>query len=1125
MEHRSDREDANWETSEAELIIDNDETLTEDAWRLVRDGDFNTFEDWAHNTVGEGVIEYARTNWPDQPVDTIDWERIWNNIQRDIQEHDSYEDRQLENESQKRWPDSIPWEDSEQDYYRNASITLADFYIDDEGKARYEENEELTPNNTGIAVGQTWEGGGNIYRINHIKKSHSHLHGTSYDIFYTRTHMANGLTVDTRATLYHWAVWAKSGQLKLVENVGVPIPDDEAADALWPDKLPWSEAEQDYYRNAAIKLATPGRDAPPFEDINGTLWIWDSSSKTYIKSHGSAFDHDRNHSSGGDNNLFDPAEHRFKPKNPMQEGILAARFNECNDCGTEIGPDGKCPRCTSIAEDFKTTPQQNVTYYPFTERQPKPNNLNTDESYPSRLTYKSHNGRALTGEIAGVNMNRYQFSHARDEDTWRTANKPSLDECPECGAPMMDKNQERVCYDCGHRQPIINVEARATESGLVPLAIGGEVAGEAAGAGGMLGGIGSLMKGAMSPGAIARSVGINALMDGGDKGQAENNPPFQPQDPGDPYATVASIHKSRPSGGDNDSDDIFSTEKDLGEDDHPENDGERDFQQAVSDNPEFLKDVDDEGGPLDALEVLNPMKPFKNRQHEALTSFEHAMPLVVYYADSEMSGEDNPVLKALDDLMESAFPGYKDVSDEKDDPSEEDKDDDKDDNEVFEIVEDTDDDDEDSEDEPSEKTGNIGLDYPCQVCGQTGPCPHKAAENQTMAPGAPMSAGGTGNPAGSTPTRQRAYASMESVAARKPHMCPYHKNLVDTSLALSDPAGALSAMAQHQFGSHSCQGDWQGDKSCKFKPGMITQTYWDDKAQKAQERREQIYNDTQDTTSDQSEDYGNNLDTDGINQQSTEVADTATKAPEMTPNNVTTVDFGYSPSAEGLDSAVGGGEMQMAASARAAVVESETDSTNFADSDNDGGKKVDDPLWKDDQGQPLREGGEYLLKAPSYEIPDRITVHTVNPHKITFTVHTDMMEYTDDMSRLDVENGKYEFINASTDEAKDVPDSTDGFDGTGEDSHELHGELEDHDPSNVHASLMGYDEQEFPHYANRAWLLEGTEHTARKEYTPAEQRKLIDELGKARNLSKLDLSSTHYIESSESIPEEHLFLW
>lgn len=74
--------------------------------------------------------------------------------------------------------------------------------------------------------------------------------------------------------------------------------------------------------------------------------------------------------------------------------------------------------------------------------------------------------------------------------------------------------------------------------------------------------------------------------------------------------------------------------------------------------------------------------------------------------------------------------------------------------------------------------------------------------------------------------------------ARKPKMCPYHSEVTDISLASGNPQDGFNAMAQHAWGAKHCQGDgYEGDR-CKFKPAMTTQTYWDEKAEKAQERRE-----------------------------------------------------------------------------------------------------------------------------------------------------------------------------------------------------------------------------------------------------------------------------------------------
>lgn len=74
-------------------------------------------------------------------------------------------------------------------------------------------------------------------------------------------------------------------------------------------------------------------------------------------------------------------------------------------------------------------------------------------------------------------------------------------------------------------------------------------------------------------------------------------------------------------------------------------------------------------------------------------------------------------------------------------------------------------------------------------------------------------------------------------AVRMPKMCPYHREVADISLAAAEPQAGYNAMAQHAWGANHCQGEWEG--ACRFKPEMVTQSYWDNKAQRAQERKEQ----------------------------------------------------------------------------------------------------------------------------------------------------------------------------------------------------------------------------------------------------------------------------------------------
>jgi hypothetical protein len=72
--------------------------------------------------------------------------------------------------------------------------------------------------------------------------------------------------------------------------------------------------------------------------------------------------------------------------------------------------------------------------------------------------------------------------------------------------------------------------------------------------------------------------------------------------------------------------------------------------------------------------------------------------------------------------------------------------------------------------------------------------------------------------------------------ARRPKMCPYHTEVTDISLASGEPAAGYNAMAQHAWGPQHCQStDYEG--RCNFKREMVTQAFWDDRAEKAEDRK------------------------------------------------------------------------------------------------------------------------------------------------------------------------------------------------------------------------------------------------------------------------------------------------
>lgn len=73
--------------------------------------------------------------------------------------------------------------------------------------------------------------------------------------------------------------------------------------------------------------------------------------------------------------------------------------------------------------------------------------------------------------------------------------------------------------------------------------------------------------------------------------------------------------------------------------------------------------------------------------------------------------------------------------------------------------------------------------------------------------------------------------------SRKPRMCPFHKDVVDISLNAGDPTAGYTAMSQHWGGPRHCEGNEYEGAKCNFKPQMTTQSYWDERAEKAEQRR------------------------------------------------------------------------------------------------------------------------------------------------------------------------------------------------------------------------------------------------------------------------------------------------
>lgn len=123
---------------------------------------------------------------------------------------------------------------------------------------------------------------------------------------------------------------------------------------------------------------------------------------------------------------------------------------------------------------------------------------------------------------------------------------------------------------------------------------------------------------------------------------------------------------------------VGSATKNRGENSDPEHDGSGASFEEKGDSPELLKDVD---GPGDAKGDAFPEDDLKNQgdpalQEKALKSLHMNLPLVIEFSNSDEAGSENPILLALDQLLEEAFPGYKDghdpASEQKEHPADED---------------------------------------------------------------------------------------------------------------------------------------------------------------------------------------------------------------------------------------------------------------------------------------------------------------------------------------------------------------------------------------------------------------------------------------------------------------------
>lgn len=444
-------------------------------------------------------------------------------------------------------------------------------------------------------------------------------------------------------------------------------------------------------------------------------------------------------------------------------------------------------------------------------------------------------------------------SHVREQNAWEDQHYANNDVCEDCGDPLVNGH----CYHCldkkkgispeeyGKVEQDVVIREAKTSAFLAPLAplaapviealgLGAAEAGGAAAAGGLgaaaaegagagavgSGGLGGAMNFVRSPQFTLGQLAGRALGGGNDDSSdaatvAEPNPiPIWPSTAAtQPDTEIYAV----PNRGDNSNPDIGGTGG---------------YNMTHGDGPEYMKDVNDIGGTISVIRRFTDMGDMDKAIEEALDVIADGIPSLIEFAEKEESGKDVPEIKEIDKIFEAMFgEEYSKARDEEKSKKKESK---------------------VAQQNAICRLCNKPIIVGQQVCSSNPPLPDcptvriQAMNTQQYAqpstppkgPVSPVTNAPGGAAYGMSPILTK---TIKVLAARRPKMCPYHAELVDYSLALSDPASALGALSQHLYSDHSCKGGWgerEGVK-CKFKPEMVREEYWEEKERAAEERKQQ----------------------------------------------------------------------------------------------------------------------------------------------------------------------------------------------------------------------------------------------------------------------------------------------
>ncbi len=605
--------------------------------------------------------------------------------------------------------------------------------------------------------------------------------------------------------------------------------------------------------------------------------------------------------------------------------------------------------------------------------------------------------------------------------------------------------------------------------------------------------------------------------------------------------------------------------KNRGENSDPEHDGSGASFEEKGDSPELLKDVD---GPGDAKGDAFPEDDLKNQgdpalQEKALKSLHMNLPLVIEFSNSDDAGSENPILLALDQLLEEAFPGYKDGSDPESEQKEHPADEDTSEDESGEKPDDGDSSNGEEKPKPDPKEASVwhyawgdeghiedmaqmqrGMgredeplpgEFICPNCGwegddQTGTykCP-QCGEELTDAHEARLQ-----EEDGRRLDEEQAPGHYDLYGPDQPtwnDMFPHEANApfmpgmpAPTPGAAQMTAPVCPMCGQTHVPGTACptptgnqiqQPAATGAPVTPMQPNTVV-TKWEVVAfgePQCPHCRGNLHNGVCPQC--------------GVPAQENPLAPVAQQPQD--------VELPMAPPPVSPQKFIGAVDDEFAFYAASEekheehTVEHKQDDDSSDGDDHDIDASSDNP-WVDDTGAPITAGTDYEMKANSYAIPDRVTIDRVLPDKITYTLHSGDVDYQDEVTKEQLDLDGISFTALGGEAPFDSSDGFQDYEAPVRPGQDATPQVDDISSPDTVVSSTEFAPISLENYTgsyqgdapdDRSWLMDDSSPVAvdpglmakfaGKDYSPRQQREFIDESGEARNLDRLDLEGTHYV--------------